>query len=274
MISFIICSIHLQKLEILLKSISATVSNVYEVISYDNRETNHSIAHVYNICASKSQYENLVFVHEDVQFFNQGWDKALLAALHMPKAGIVGLAGSQVLTEIPSYWHIYDQYIVNEKNLNTEEVVIIDGFFIAAKKAIFPKTSFDETISKYHCYDTDICLSALQNGYKNYVVTNVEFIHHSNGTYDESWVTGTFKVFEKHASLLPVYCVPTTNHSNEKKQAFVFFSLRIIYLKNAKISSKILYLLKLLKKSSPLHIFLPLLIKTVCRILWRSFIRN
>lgn len=274
MISFIICSINPQKLEVLLKSIAATVGNVYEIISYDNTETNFSIAHVYNQCAAKAQYENLIFVHEDMEFFNHGWDSVLIEALCMPKVGIVGLAGSKILTKIPSYWHAYQGSIVNEKTKRKiEKTIVVDGFFIATTRTTFLRINFDENISKYHAYDTDICLAALREGFYNYVITKIGFVHHSHGTYDESWIKGTFRVFEKYAATLPLISEPTIDITSAKKKAFVFFLQRIIYAKDVSIFRKTAYFIKLLRMSESFLRFLFLGLQTIFTNIWKTMFK-
>ena len=74
MLSIIVCSVNPEAAERLQKNIAATVGTVpYEIITFDNRTVGYGICKVYNLCTEKSRYDNLCFVHEDVQFDTIGW---------------------------------------------------------------------------------------------------------------------------------------------------------------------------------------------------------
>ena len=73
MISIIVCSINIEYFKGLKKSIENTIGSIeYEIIKIDNLQEKLPITKAYNLGISKSKYNFLVFVHEDVKHLIQG----------------------------------------------------------------------------------------------------------------------------------------------------------------------------------------------------------
>ena len=93
MITFIICSIAPERAHALEQNIQRTIGETpYEIIIFDNRQTNYSIAKAYNLCASKARYAYLCFLHEDIAFHSRNWGKDIIHQLSSDNCGIIGFS--------------------------------------------------------------------------------------------------------------------------------------------------------------------------------------
>lgn len=90
---------------------------------------------------------------------------------------------------------------------NRVEVVAIDGMWFCIRRELFDNgILFDEnTFNSFHCYDLDICLQSIQNGYKNYVIDDVLIKHTSYGNFNLNWYQESIKLYDKWAKILPLY---------------------------------------------------------------------
>lgn len=109
MITFIICSIAPERAHALEQNIQRTIGETpYEIIIFDNRQTNYSIAKAYNLCASKARYAYLCFLHEDIAFHSRNWGKDIIHQLSSDNCGIIGFSGSILKTQCISGVHPYN----------------------------------------------------------------------------------------------------------------------------------------------------------------------
>ena len=104
MFSIIVCSIRPDEAERLRKNIEATIGVPFEFIAYDNRGTGKGICQVYNECAENARYDNLCFVHEDVEFATENWGKLIAEKLSEKDCGVIGFAGSTIKSKAYSGW--------------------------------------------------------------------------------------------------------------------------------------------------------------------------
>ncbi len=219
MISFIICSKNNEQLEALNHNLFQLVTIPYEVLSYDNQD-NKGICEVYNSLATKSKFEVLCFLHEDVRFYKNNFTKSILQKLLKPETGIIGFAGGRFKTKAPSSWFI-DNYcrknfyqlkkdgdlMLEYENPNNEtfsQVVTLDGFCLFMNKKVWQENKFDDTsFSGFHFYDLDIT-TQVNSSYKNYVCNNVEIAHLSMGNFDKNWAQNCLIYTEKWSKTLPL----------------------------------------------------------------------
>lgn len=150
MISIIISSINPTLLNQLSENIEKTIGVEYEIISHNNYKSNWGICKVYNHCAEKAKYENLVFCHEDILFHTQNWAEILLNYLNNEEIGLIGVAGGIYKSKFHSSWwvnlidinlqriniiqhskNISHIDFINPKNEKFSNVVAIDGVFMA-----------------------------------------------------------------------------------------------------------------------------------------------
>lgn len=226
MVSIIVCSKNKELAKQLAENIEQTIGVPYELLVTDNTRENLPICTVYRKSIPNSRYPFLCFVHEDVLFRTENWGKNLLAHFSLPNIGLVGVAGSDAFSNIPSTWsnalhsvelNIIQHYKEAQKqpehiqissskgNSPSSRVVALDGVFLAAKKEIFEKIQFDDTLLRgFHGYDIDISLqSALQ--YTNLVIFDILIEHLSPGSLNKDWMDTTLHLSRKWRKKLPVF---------------------------------------------------------------------
>jgi hypothetical protein len=222
MISIIICLRTPKTTPALEANIRDKIGVPYEVIGIDNTTNRYSIFEAYNEGVSRSSYDILCFIHEDILFHTFDWGQKIANHLSAPDAGIIGVCGGSTLSKVPASWSLYDQkkFIIqssasgdksvlhktghNGKSTATQ-VVVLDGVFLCANKSLFKKIKFDEeTFSGFHSYDLDICAQAFVAGYKNYAINDVLIEHFSNGHHNKQWVINSMKLSDKWSSILPL----------------------------------------------------------------------
>lgn len=228
MISLIICSrkIHLNRK--LIENIDETIGIPYEIVVIDNSTNQNSICSAYNLGASKSKFDILCFVHDDVAFHTKDWGSKILNHLINENCGLIGVAGSTVKSKKPSPWWVsnfhnfveYNRYNViqhrgtkgyikregnNPFNEIISKVVVLDGFFLCSKKEVWQNTRFDEQLlNGFHGYDTDICLACHTKGLSNYAVHDIDIEHFSAGSLDLNWLKTSMLVHHKWRNRLPL----------------------------------------------------------------------
>ncbi len=212
MISVIISSHNLLNFENISLSISKSIGNVaYEIIRIENNNK-FSLTEAYNMGASMAKFDYLCFVHEDVYFRSFNWGLNLLALFNdCPFAGVVGVAGSTIKTDMPTGWATSSEFdkisIIQKINsgiihyntrpnvmTNSERVEILDGVFLFTSKIVWAKYKFDESLKGYHLYDIDFTLR-VSKGYHNYISYAITIEHLSVGGFDDNWL---MKILEYH----------------------------------------------------------------------------
>ncbi len=216
MISIIICSHTPSDLETCRANIEKTIGVPHEYIVLDNSENQHSLAQAYNLGVQRAQYNHLVFVHEDVTFLTPNWGSVLVKLLDQPEVGAIGLAGTTCLTEgnwcslgqpYTKGWVIHDDDLGSflskfSETKDAQQVVALDGLFLACRKEIAREIPFDEqTFDGFHLYDLDWSLRVAQK-HTAWVTTNI-LVLHTGGSYDEAWQNYKKKFEQKHHDLLP-----------------------------------------------------------------------
>ena len=152
--------------------------------------TNIGVRESLNQIWNQSSGDVIVYTHNDVMFYEQGWDsKIRIAFADNPEAGIVGAYGAKGIGTSNIYEAPYemnqlarngnvsngrmDQSIHGFRNLKRkyENVAVFDGYFLAIKKELLDKTKgFSDILPQHHNYDNLICVQSLENGYENIVV--------------------------------------------------------------------------------------------------------
>ncbi|WP_157972218.1 glycosyltransferase [Pleomorphovibrio marinus] len=226
MISIVICSVSPEQLSRVKANIQETIGLPYEIVAIDNRRNPRGITTVYNEGARKSQYEQVCFVHEDVQFNTAGWGKVLLDHFKDPELGLVGVAGATHKPKMLSGWgaqglalryakmnfiqhfpasglapaHQYQ----NSENEELAQVACLDGLFLATKKSIIEEIPFDENLLKgFHGYDMDISI-AIGRKYKVAVTYCILVEHFSGGSLNKEWLESALLIHRKWRHVLPV----------------------------------------------------------------------
>lgn len=222
MISVLICSVNRGLLEKVTENIRNTIGIPFEILSFDNRIAKKGICEVYNQLASKSKFEYLCFIHEDVLLRTDDWGKIITEIfLSHPTTGLVGIAGSKYKSahfsgwytgvkelDCANYIHQYssktEHVLLSPSGNKLEEVVCIDGVFMCCTKSSWSKISFDEKLLKgFHFYDIDFSLR-MAHEYKVLVTFDIELVHiTTGGDYSNNWVKTAILYHQKKKAVLP-----------------------------------------------------------------------
>ena len=235
MISVIVCSIQPKWLADLKENIESNIGVEYQLIAVDNRLEKKGICQVYNEAANKAKYNILCFIHEDVLIHSSNWGQKLLNLLSDETIGLVGVSGTIYKSAFPATWPACDpslyrintiqhfknqpdpvKSVINPSNRNYEEVVILDGVFLATKKSIFNTCSFDEKLFKgFHCYDLDYSLNVGRD-YKIIVTYDILLEHFSEGSLNKNWLEDSIRLHKKWKEILPKQIGQISSELKEK----------------------------------------------------------
>ena len=224
MISVIICSINPVLLSQLALNIEQTIGVPYEMLTFENRKAGKGLCSVYNQLGKQAKYDILCFIHEDVLFETKNWGKKVGHHLSSEKTGLIGVAGGDAKSSVPSTWSTvfrskemnvmqYDKQSRTVKQLNLSagnstdnatDAVCLDGIFLCTKKEVFIEFKFDEErLSGFHGYDVDYSLQVFMK-YKVKVVFDVLMTHYSAGNVNKSWMESTLIIAKKWRPHLPL----------------------------------------------------------------------
>lgn len=256
MISIIVCSTNLQTTAALQQNVEEKIGVPFEIIFLDNSKNKYSIFSAYNEGVSRSKYDILCFMHEDVLIHTMDWGHTLMHHLRLPSVGIIGVCGCTTLARIPSPWSLHEhyKYLLQstptrnkhqllqsgfDKSPDLKQVLVVDGVFMAAKKLLFEKIQFDEnTFSGYHAYDIDICLQAHTAGFKNFAINDILIEHFSIGYHNKGWVINAMALSDKWKDTLPLSLQPFSAEHLKKIEYRYMTSNFVKYMIRAGYSNK------------------------------------
>lgn len=246
MLSIIVCSRNKTLLTEFIENVNKTVGVAYEIIDIDNSKNNHSIFSAYNLGFSKCNYPYICFVHEDVLFHTLNWGEKIIAHLQEPNTGILGLAGSDLVTRIPGSCSGKTSCVniiqsdkrgkkASRKNLYPENfnqskhsTILLDGVLLCLRRDLMEKLEFDEQIGGFHGYDFDITLQSTIAGYTNYVIYDIELEHFSRGQFDGKYISNLIAVFKKWENHLPL--VGSSITDEKRSQIHIMEEKRLLKL--------------------------------------------
>lgn len=249
MISIIICSIKEPLFESIQKNVAETIGTIaYEIVKIDNNIEKLPICAAYNKGAAAAKYDHLLFLHEDIRLSTLDWGIQLLAELRDNSIGIIGLAGSTQCTTPIGGWWMYpvscqraqmlqpdvegktQLLYQNPNHLLVENVVILDGVFLAIRKqTLFEIGQFNTALPGFHGYDTDISLRSYSFGYKNLCWYGMKAQHLSGGSLNPSWASNLVTLNKLWHDKLPLGTTLTDTLQIQKQ---IIENLVINYLCN------------------------------------------
>jgi len=215
MLSIIICSRNKNIPKELDDNISSTIGIDYEIIHIDNSENKYTIFSAYNLGITKSKYPYLCF-------HSTNWGKNVIAHLQNEKTGIIGVAGGDIVTNVPASWatlispsqNIIQTDLKNHKtvilldpenySLQKRSSITLDGIFLCMRKEITDKIHFDENLKGFHGYDYDISIQSTVAGYINYVIYDMKLEHFSKGKTDILYFRNLISIYKKWEKYLPL----------------------------------------------------------------------
>jgi len=222
MISVIISSAKKELLAQVSKNISDTIAVKFEIIAFDNSNSEKGICEIYNQGIKKAQYDILCFMHEDIAMITQGWGEIVANIFTKnPDIGLIGVAGNSYKPLTPTggigndnyYRNLIQGYkysdkesvreYLNPQNKSLVPVVTLDGVWLCTTRQLAQKHLFDESFTGFHAYDMDFSLSVGRE--KTVAVTyDVLLEHFSEGNYSEVWLKDIIKLYEKWYHVLPL----------------------------------------------------------------------
>lgn len=169
MIHFIVRVRYQDLFERLLKSIMKTCVTGYNITTEDD-DGQPKLAESYNRLAGDSKHDVLVFVHDDIEFLEKGWDAKIIEALQQyDVAGVVGALdykGGRIFDGPKNNWvGKFSSTVDDVKAVKLFSSVsfpigasVVDGMFMAVRGDHFKKVKFDEAFDGLFFYDLDYCL--------------------------------------------------------------------------------------------------------------------
>ncbi|SDR69153.1 glycosyltransferase [Christiangramia echinicola] len=219
-ISIVICSRNGQITRDLNNNVLNTIGCDFELVIINNSGNKYSIFEAYNLGVKKSKYEFIVFLHDDILIHTSNWGKILLNIFDQNReVGLIGVAGSRIKTSIPTAWWEHEEsYLLLNilqheedkkanisrkgfKTANVEDVVIIDGVFMAFRK--IKDIAFNEDLKGFHNYDVNISLETLKKGYRVIVTNKILVEHFSTGAIDKDWIRSSYLLHKVYKEFLP-----------------------------------------------------------------------
>ncbi|WP_159022668.1 glycosyltransferase [Formosa sp. L2A11] len=258
MISIIIPSRSAEALKSISQNIAKTIGVPFEIIDYNNSDNGFGICKIYNLCAQKAKYENLVFCHDDIIFHSSNWGYSLLEVLNISKIGLIGVCGATYKSKYPAPWvsipkgyyrsNLFEKnskQVVDEQ-ADFEKVAVVDGCFLSMRKEIWNEFKFNETELKgFHIYDIDISVR-IGKKYDVVVEKSFEIEHLSEGVFNHVWYGDSFIYHKNNKELFPA---KSDGGSDEKY--LDGYALKSLILRSPKLKMKraerLAYLLSLLK---------------------------
>lgn len=244
MISIITSSISQEQCELFKSNIQQTIGNVpYELLIHDNRETHWGLCKLYNYYATKSQFDILCFLHEDIIFHTYNWGEIIIDFFNnTPQAGVLGFAGTTLKTKTLSNWYtsrsttrqcmiqlLPDKTKKNQQFNPDKElyspVALLDGLALITTKKIWSKYPFDEDLFRgFHLYDLDFSMQIAQH-YTNYVCHTILVEHLSSGSFSKEWYNESLKFHKKWDKMLPFYVHPYSKKIIQRCEDFTSYQL-------------------------------------------------
>ena len=215
MLSIIVCTIRPNLVNKLEESISRTIGDVdCEILKFDNKKNKYPISKVYNICKQKAKYKYCLFVHA----FWHVRDENLFI-------NIIQHYGKDTHTHLKKGF----------TNNNLEDVVVIDGVFIALNKS--SNVSFNENLKDFHCYDLAVSIDTINNNYKVVVTNQILIEHFSIGTTNINFINQVLNFHKLYKNKLPVGAI----NSSKKLEKYSLERFLEICMQNRYINNKLLY---------------------------------
>lgn len=200
LVSFVVCSVDAARLATLHSNIdSLFTGQAWELLHTPDAR---SLSEGYNRGARQAHGDILVFCHDDVRFLAPDFRARLLA--HLKSHEVIGVAGSTQCTGPAALWSgapaaqgwvVYPAAdgtksvtICGTRGPVVENVQVLDGLFIAARRAAYERLRFDETtFDGFHLYDLDFSYRAHLAGARVAICADLLAEHASLGGFDARW---------------------------------------------------------------------------------------
>lgn len=199
----------------------------YEIIELENHNALFSLTHAYNMGLRLSLSDYVVFIHNDIEFLENGWGRKIVNYLDKYEYGILGIAGTTDLSD-GKWWESQKDMIGSVKHQRgaakwwtnyspphkePSDAVVVDGLFIAVNKQRIKHEFDDKLFDGFHFYDIDFCLANFLEDVKVGVVHDIPVIHYSIGQTNSEWDTKKFFIEQKYNGKFPLTVTPKIKYS-------------------------------------------------------------
>lgn len=217
-----------------------TQNEEYELILIDNR--NHefnSAASALNYGGKKAKGEILLFVHQDVEFYENNLKDIKYYFENCQNLGIAGVQGvseenyGRITTNIVS--GIPKSTVSDYSITDITETQTLDELLLIIPKEVFGKYQFDEeTCYDWHLYGADYCLNIKQKGY-SVVLFPITLYHVSEGgSMSLEYFKTLKKVLNKYKydyNRIYTNCLLSHEPNNQLKLDILYYS-EILHIRN------------------------------------------
>ena len=143
-----------------------------EFISEPNPENLPIITPSYNRMGAKAAGDIMLFLHDDVEFVEDGWDARLVEAFAYTSFNVLGVIGvdryNGGLLVNEGHPHTFGKFMnragselrvnIYGPRADSKPMTAVDGMFMAVRCDQFKREKFDEKLDGLFFYDIDYCL--------------------------------------------------------------------------------------------------------------------
>lgn len=224
----------------------------YELILIDNRQGKFkSAADALNFGGNQSNGDLLLFVHQDVKFFEKNLEEIINYYKKSENLGVAGVAGTELDSpriRSNGIHHIPPESMASIQIEDIELAQTVDELLLIIPKKVFNEIQFDgKTCDQWHLYGADYCLQSLKHGYNVYIFP-IKLYHVSNASsMSLDYYKTLRKILNKYKNdfeQVHTVCLGTHNTNKTLKVDLLYYSDKY---------NIIPILEKLLKKSPKLH---------------------
>lgn len=195
----------------LLSSPDLQAASAPEISVQENPE---SASKAYNRGIESTQGDFIIFAHQDLHL-PAGWLTRLASEINLieqtdPNWGVLGLWGVDGLGQYAGWTYSSGLgKVLGGPQSAPHPVRTLDEVLLVVRRS--SGLRFDEKLSGFHMYGTDICLAAEAKGMRNYAVSCFA-VHNSNGIRQLPWAfwTACWFIRRKWAAELPIHSPCTT----------------------------------------------------------------
>jgi Tfp pilus assembly protein PilF len=182
----------------------------YEIIAVEDAK---SLAEAYNRAIAASTGENVILSHDDIEILATNFASRIEA--HLAAFDAIGVMGGTEMSGPAWCWsrhphlrgwithrsptdEVWEVSVVDPRPV-AGPVAVLDGVFVAARRAVFATVTFDElTFDGFHLYDMDWSVRTTRAGFRIGVAGDLLVVHESRGNYDKRWAVYAERFCDKY----------------------------------------------------------------------------
>jgi GT2 family glycosyltransferase len=178
----------------------------------------HGLSEAYNRGIATATGEIVIFSHDDIEIHSP--DFAARVAAHLRQHELIGVAGTTRFhgpawmwsgSEFAHSWVAHRERGVGEYHASVAALPInggtvngiqaMDGVWLAARREVLQRLTFDEAVRGFHFYDLDFTYRAFKAGVSTAIVSDLCIVHHSRGSFGDAWQVQALGFLARHPEL-------------------------------------------------------------------------